>query len=184
MGRRGPPPKPTSLRRLEGNRARRPLPPDEPRPTPSRPTCPHWLGTVARREWRRVVPELERLGLIACVDGAALEAYCSSYEVMVLAAQQIARDGVTSTGIRGPVRHPALDAYQAGRRGVLEFCREFGLTPSARCRLHAPGETPAEDPMESLLSGTSANVTDLRALIDGPAAKGGDDAPGGGGRGA
>jgi P27 family predicted phage terminase small subunit len=105
-----------------------------------------------------------------------LEAYCTSYEVMVRAAQQLAEEGVTSTGIRGPVRHPALDAYATGRRGVLDFCREFGLSPSARCRLHAPGEAEADDPLESLLSGTSPRVTDLREAIYGKG--GGDDGDG------
>ena len=44
-----------------------------------RATCPKQLDTEARREWRRVAPELERMGLSTTLDRAALAAYCACW---------------------------------------------------------------------------------------------------------
>ena len=82
MGRRGPLPKPTAIRELEGDAGkqlhkRR----HEPKPRPvTGVQPPRWLGVIARTEWRRIVPELERLGLLTVIDLGTLEIYCDLYE--------------------------------------------------------------------------------------------------------
>src|SRR3989304_3311411 len=78
MGRRGPAAKPASLRLLEGNPGKRPIR-EGPKPRPLRPTCPSWLSPQAKAEWRRLAPELERLGLLTHLDRAAFAAYCQSF---------------------------------------------------------------------------------------------------------
>ncbi len=72
-------PKPAELRLLEGNRGHRPIPPVvKPRLTvDAKP--PRWMGRDAKAEWRRIVPELEAVGLLTRVDHALLEAYCATY---------------------------------------------------------------------------------------------------------
>jgi P27 family predicted phage terminase small subunit len=41
---------------------------------------PRWLGVMARNEWHRIVPELERLGFLTVIDLGTLEIYCDLYE--------------------------------------------------------------------------------------------------------
>jgi P27 family predicted phage terminase small subunit len=91
---RGRPPKPTALKVLNGNPGKRPLNKFEPKPKPILPKCPAWLDPAAKKEWRRVVPELERIGMLTCVDGAALGGYCQSYGRWVAAEQFIQKHGM------------------------------------------------------------------------------------------
>lgn len=153
MGARGPAPKPTALRVIEGNPSRRPLNKLEPRPRPARPPCPRWLLVDARKEWHRLVPELERLGLLTIVDGAALAAYCQEWGRYVDAQHQLARYGAlmkpTASGYiqENPYATVARKALQA----VKAFAAEFGLTPASRTRIAAP-PPPENDPWADILN--------------------------------
>jgi phage terminase small subunit len=57
---------------MRGNPGRRPLNAREPQPEPVAPDAPEELNEEARREWDRVVGELEINGLITRLDRAAL----------------------------------------------------------------------------------------------------------------
>lgn len=71
MGRRGPAPKPTELKRLQGNPGKRRLNDSEPRPVATLPRCPSHLTGEAKAEWRRVARGLYEAGLLTQVDRAA-----------------------------------------------------------------------------------------------------------------
>lgn len=133
---RGRPPKPTEIKILEGNPGKRPLNMNEPKPNPLVPECPEWLSDVAKKEWKRVVPELERLGLLTCVDGAALEGYCQSYARWVEAEQFMIKHGTIFKTPNGYIQQvPQVAIAQKYLNVVKAFCAEFGLTPSSRSRL-------------------------------------------------
>lgn len=152
MGRRGPAPKPTVLKVLEGNPGKRPLNQNEPKPKPIAPKCPSWLDKEAKREWKRVAPELERLGLLTVVDGAALAAYCQAYARWKQAEEIIKREGMTVTTESGYVMpHPAVKIAEKAQQLIKAFCAEFGLTPSSRSRMSLP-EQKEEDEFEEFLS--------------------------------
>ena len=57
-----PRPKPTAIRRLEGNRGKRAWNHDEPQPPDAMPRCPEHLAPVAKAEWRRVARTLHAHG--------------------------------------------------------------------------------------------------------------------------
>ncbi len=89
MGERGPAPKPTALKVLQGNPGKRALPKGEPRPpAPSPPPAPRWLGEEARREWRRVARALHGAGLLTEADHDALALYCETFASWRRAARQ------------------------------------------------------------------------------------------------
>lgn len=136
MGARGPAPKPTALKLLDGNAGHRPINRGEPRPRPVAPKCPAWLDREAKREWKRIAPALERLGLLTEVDGAALAGYCQSYARWKQCQEVLARDGLTfETGTGYVAARPEV---AIGNRALIEvraFCVQFGLTPSARARM-------------------------------------------------
>lgn len=136
----GRPKIPTAVKRLNGNPGKRPLPENEPEPDRTPPTCPAWLTAEAKREWRRVAPELERLGLLTCVDGAALASYCQSYARYVQADKQCK--------VNEACKHLAF---------VKAFCTEFGLTPSSRGRMSIPGKAPEQDPLDKMLDTVNQN---------------------------
>jgi phage terminase small subunit len=64
----GPPSKPTSLKLLDVNPGRRPIPVDDFRPATQIPECPPHLNGEARKEWDRITTELSRYGMISEVD--------------------------------------------------------------------------------------------------------------------
>lgn len=135
-------PKPLSLRILEGNPGHRPLPKNEPKPRPVAPPCPVWLLPAARREWRRVVPELLRLGLLTVVDRAALAGYCQAWAKVEAAERAIARNGLmTEDGKARPEVGIAAKEWAM----IRAFCAEFGLTPAARTRMAIAREQETDD---------------------------------------
>ncbi len=143
MGRRGPPKKPTALKRLQGNPGKRPLPKDEPAPPPadpklpdSMPVCPDFLDEAARAEWAEIVPQLVELKVLARLDRAALAAYCQAWSRWRMAELLLAGDGLTYMSATGVVKkHPAIAIAAEAQKLMRQFLIEFGLTPAARARL-------------------------------------------------
>lgn len=168
-GRPGPPPKPTELSLLEGNPGKRPLPKDEPRPDPGSRTPPPWLSMPARREWRRIVPHLARLGLFTVADWIAVAIYCEAVATYAVANRELnlrrrggsIEDAEEHLG-RQLIDHrdngsPMINPLVTIRRQALEdfraFAGEFGFTPSARRRLGTVPDTKDNDGFDDFLDG-------------------------------
>jgi P27 family predicted phage terminase small subunit len=132
MGQRGPAGKPTSLRLLHGDRPSR-VNLDEPKPRDLPPEPPDWLSNAAAAEWSRVVPDLLAMGTVTAADSIALGAYCESVARLQAASQLVAKAGLMLRDRDGEVRkNPAVAQARDAGNDVRLWCREFGLTPSAR----------------------------------------------------
>lgn len=139
MGQRGPAPKPTALKLLAGNPGKRRLNTSEPQPPRGAPGCPTWLDTEAKAEWRRIVPELERLGLLTKVDRAALAAFCQAWSDYKAAVQAVRQDGKTFLTESGYIaKNPMVTIMNEAADRLHKFGQQFGLSPASRTRLHAP----------------------------------------------
>ena len=86
---RGRRPKPTAIKRLEGNRSKRPLNEDEPELPVGCPNCPPHLSAAAREEWERLAPPLYRIGVLTVADRAAFAAYCQAHGRWVEAEERL-----------------------------------------------------------------------------------------------
>jgi P27 family predicted phage terminase small subunit len=149
MGKRGPSPKPTPIRVLEGNPSRRPINENEPKPTDGIPPMPPHLDRRARVVWRQIVPELSRLGLLTVVDGEALAAYCTAASMAYNARKVLKEKGMTFKTPSGYLQQrPEVSILNKAMHVIKAFAQEFGLTPSARTRLST--EQP-EDDLDALL---------------------------------
>lgn len=162
MGRRGPPPKPTAMKLLEGNPGKQKLNYAEPKPPVPRslPKPPTRLLKEAKQEWKRLMPALVSTGVLTEVDLAAFTELCQNYayylitdrKILALGEQGVYAMQKTTTGYMQ--QHPLLSLrrqyYEQWRRGLSDF----GLTPATRSRL-VTGESAGapEDPMERLLGG-------------------------------
>lgn len=148
----GPAPKPTRLRLLTGNPSKRPINDAEPQPKAVAPDPPAFLKREALAEWRRLAPELERLGLLTIVDGAALAAYCQAYQRWIQAEKMINRKGMVVETQNGYAQaHPAVAVAQKSMQLLRAFASEFGLTPASRSRISVSKKAEAEDPMKGLI---------------------------------
>ena len=164
MGRRGPPPKPTRLKVAAGNPGKRPLNPAEPQPAVEVPRCPAWLPKRAKAEWRRITPELHRLGLVALIDQAALSAYCVAVAEVEQATATLEAEGrvcvwpiFDKQGEKLGERlkaHPCVAMQRDAMAKVKAFVSEFGLSPASRTRVHGKPADGAADGREGRFFGT------------------------------
>lgn len=149
----GPPPKPTALKILEGNPGQRKLNTEEPKPTPGAPRPPADLKGEALAEWGRIVPELERLGLLSKLDRAYLVAYCEAWASFDAARAAMVEHGPLVRGRDGGlVKNPAAAVMKDAADMMLKFGSRFGMSPSDRSRLTVPLETPDDGPEGTVLS--------------------------------
>jgi P27 family predicted phage terminase small subunit len=160
MAKTGPKPKPTKLKLLEGNPGKRKLNKNEPRPANISSTCPDWLLDGAKKEWKRLSPQLEALGILTDIDRAAFAGYCQSFAKWKAAEQFLKKHGTT---YKIPKRDrdgnvvsvymapfPEVAIARASLEQLRQFAAEFGLTPSSRGRLSLAGED-LDDEFEKMI---------------------------------
>jgi P27 family predicted phage terminase small subunit len=154
---RGPRPKPRKLKVLEGTyRADRDggldLPPGAlPEPAWSR-VLPGKNGERLRKEasaeWRRVVPDLSRLGVLSHIDRSSIVAYCIQWARFVECLRRISVDGLelveeitnkAGATYKRRMRHPLETTVKDCETALNRYRQSFGLEPSSRGRLAVPG---------------------------------------------
>jgi len=150
MGKRGPAPKPTAQKVLEGNLGKRKLNTAEPQFAEGA-VPPPWLNDRAGAEWALVAAELQRLGMLMAVDRSTLGIYCSAvadveaFSAMIdeqgrmIEMPLLAKNGdaVLQDGKPVMIRraNPAMRWLNEARKLVRLFGSEFGFSPSMRTRI-------------------------------------------------
>ena len=156
MAIRGRKPKPTALKQLEGNPGKRPLNEHEPTPPKGTIRCPNWLEPEAKKEWKRLAPSLEAMGVLTTADLTAFAGYCQAYARWKEAEEFISQHGSIFQTPSGYVQQvPQVSIAQQNLKIMQSFCSDFGLTPATRSRIIAAGgdDTGSDDPMEAVLKG-------------------------------
>ncbi len=152
MAQRGRKPKPAEIKILEGNPGKRPIA-EHVKVSSQAPKCPTWLEPEAKKEWKRLVKQLEMIGILSEIDMTAFAGYCQAYARWKEAEEFISKHGVvvkTPSGYWQQVPHVSI--AQTYLKIMHKFCEEFGLTPSARSRsIAGTGGDDSSDPMESIL---------------------------------
>lgn len=153
-GTRGPLPKPAALKVLQGNPGKRALNlADGVNPRVEIPSAPKHLSTEAKKEWKRITPLLEELGLISGLDRAALGLYCqavgrlSELETAFNAKVRLQQDaGMEYAEAVYEVSHAVtpsgyaqqsvlVQLIRSSRQEVHRYLMHFGLSPAARARV-------------------------------------------------
>lgn len=170
MGLRGPAPKPTALRRLEGNPGKRKLPINEPEYDLGLPEMPAKISAGAKEVWNELIAEMSGAAVLRRVDKRALwqlaedEAlldfmYDGIYDAAELLRQRAAEQKKRLPGnpifalLQLPSGRAAMRSIRdLASRTILER-REFGLTPSSRSRISTAAEAAGADALEMKLCG-------------------------------
>jgi phage terminase small subunit len=94
MGERGPKPLPKNVHMLRGNASKLPVHAlsGAIEPEIEIPGCPKHLLPEARKEWKRITPELAALGLVSRIDRSALALYCQEWAWLVWHEQMLQRE--------------------------------------------------------------------------------------------
>jgi P27 family predicted phage terminase small subunit len=142
----GPPPKPTALKILEGNPGRRPLNMREPKPARKAPPMPPWLNDVAKKQWRKMVPILLRMGVLTEADGASLACWCSAYSILMDAHEKLRTAGILYVHNGYIQASPLLQIIKTQTDVMNRIGAEFGLSPASRVRIEVDGPAPKKAP--------------------------------------
>jgi P27 family predicted phage terminase small subunit len=136
----GPKPTPSKLKLLRGNPGRRPLNPAEPECEPATLDPPAWLEGDELLKWQETAPELLAAGLLATIDTDALLSYCNAWARWRVAEAHIKKHGPIIAAPSGyPVHSPYLAIADKALARMQAFQSEFGMSPSARSRVHVKG---------------------------------------------
>lgn len=146
----GPKPIPTELKRLAGNPGHRRLNDCEPKAPRGTPSCPKQLAGEARAEWKRITAELRGMGILAKTDRAAIALYCEHFRQWSEATADVVKNGTIvkqPNGWHGP--NPYLSVATKASAAMTRLLAEFGLTPSARSRIHVTDQTEDDDGLDA-----------------------------------
>ena len=140
MGKRGPSPTPANLVALRGNPGKRAINRNEPKPSSARITIPKHLDPDAKAAWKRLAPELKKLGLLTIVDVPLLSMLCTELATYWKACAEIESEGATQPS-RSYVRlSPYVGIRHQARAAIISLSDRFGMSPSARTSLSIQGE--------------------------------------------
>jgi len=154
MVKRGPAPKPTNLRLLQGETRPSRVNHDEPQPANKEPVPAEWFTPAVREVWDRTVRELRIMHLLAAADQDALAVYCQSVVNYQEAVKLVNAAGLVMRGRDGGVvKNPAIQMVRDFGAQVRVMANEFGLTPAARVGLSTKEKPSAGAGAERYLSG-------------------------------
>jgi P27 family predicted phage terminase small subunit len=148
MGRK---PKHPDFRLIEGNREKRPINTNVPRPEPVRPPCSKILDRIARRYWLYIVRELEAMGTLAHSDQGIIAAAANAYSRWHRAEEQLKAlakgpdqyTEVMKTKSGNWIQNPLVGIANAARDALVRYGSELGLSPTARAKINIDTPQPA-----------------------------------------
>jgi len=166
----GRPRKPTALRAREGNRGRRPLPPDEPQvpvlalddPMPDPPSTlseagrVHWFGEIGT--------SVHGMGVLTDVDLTALGILCEIYAEWVKLGNMIRSGGLTMEhiNIKGETvlkTRPEVARHEWATQALGVYLGKFGLSPADRARVSVVKKKPTQAQAAAAQAGAAPTGT-------------------------
>jgi P27 family predicted phage terminase small subunit len=162
-----PRPLPTHLKLVRGTLRKSRINTKEPRPPQGLPRIPTHLGGHARAAWLTYAPLLAGMGVLTKADAMALEALCVTYGEWRRHDAVLAREGETYSSpvldkrgdpvlddgvpVPGIIRaRPEVSLRADADRRLRAWLIEFGLSPSARSKVHAEPPTRRQPGQELL----------------------------------
>lgn len=150
---KGRKPKPTTLKRLQGNPGKRPLPQNEPAPVAisADEEPPAVLSDQAREYWPAIARELATVGVLTTMDRASLWLLVEAMADYIAAREAVEQCGDTmETGQGYHVVSPWMRQKWKAREHLLKLLVEFGMTPSSRSRVHVAKPPPKPNSFAAL----------------------------------
>jgi P27 family predicted phage terminase small subunit len=108
------------------------------------PLAPEYLDEEGARQWRTLVDQLDRAGMLQKTDLTVLAAYCLEWAMYVKHAKA-AMDGsdfyqtLSPEGVPTSFQvHPCTILANRALANCLKIASEFGFTPASRSRISVP----------------------------------------------
>lgn len=150
MGSRGPLPKPTLLKVMQGNPGKQKLNKSEPQPRRGVGDPIEEFHPEALAEFNRLKEEGERIGTLTVADRSAFLAYCQEWSRYLRAIRFLKQNGEVydEPDGYGNVRRKAQPEVKIAKEclnQVRAFGRELGLSPAARGPLQVKVDNDSDD---------------------------------------
>ncbi len=177
---KGRPKKPDELKILDGDPNKNRINNNRPKPPITRPSVPKHLSKRAKKEWRRLVVELEAQNLVSKIDRSILAAHCQAYgrweeaeEMITQTGSLIYQTGASTRTIQkknGDIEtikkggYPIISPYVSIANKAMEqmhrFGVEFGMTPASRTRISTNKAANPDDDLDDIVSQAEKIVAD------------------------
>lgn len=114
---------------------------------------PKSLDANARKEWRRLLPILERMRVLTEADGIALANLCVDYSLLQEAQASLVKTGLLTKNKKTEMIHqnPLIKVVAQTTDRVSRGLREFGLTPASRSRVQTVSDSKGGESLAALL---------------------------------
>lgn len=113
------------------------------------PDPPPWLGALECQHWQIITESLAAQGTIGAVDALAVAMMCSVLVEFQAADEDIKAKGMTGETDTGyEYQRPSVNIRAKAWARLLQMCRQFGMTPSARASILKKANEPEEDGIE------------------------------------
>lgn len=140
-----PQPIPTALKLITGNRGKRPLNQDEPKPKRVIPKAPLTLSKVGKKAWAEFTRLLDDMDILTEADATGVERMCEAYARVLECQDAMNKYGLIleyidpNTGDIMLKANPAAAALAKAEMLLKAYLAEFGLTPSSRSKVKTNG---------------------------------------------
>ena len=107
---------------------------------------------IVLAEWKRVAPELVRLGVLTVLDRSTFSVYCCLWKDYVEIRKELEKEGRTFTAENlMKKRHPLVAQLANTSQQLRLYGEMFGLDPIGRGRLDVGAPNQEPDPFEELM---------------------------------
>lgn len=122
---------------------------------------PKWLCKDGKKEYKRLIAELENTNILTNVDIGVVAICADAYVKMNQANEIIKKEGMlieytNKAGATNIIKHPALEVYAKYNDIYKKYLVEIGLSPSSRAKLsliNIENNNEKEDPLLKILRG-------------------------------
>lgn len=122
------------------------------------PVPPGRLAAVGAAEWRRLAPELHKMGVLTALDLTTLEMYCTVYARWINAERMLQPGEEVAETPNGFQQQSAwLLVVNNCIKQMQSLCAEFGMTPATRARIRMIEKQPEQLDLLSLLDQAAKN---------------------------
>ena len=105
--------------------------------------------TKAKKEWKRVVPELKKMDIVGRLDITNLVAYCNAYSKYVEATKALRGQPLTVPSPSGEKENPLINVQIKYAEMFRKFADQCGLTINSRLKWAATKTKQQEEQIES-----------------------------------
>ena len=111
-------------------------------------TPPAHLGKIAKKEYKRVVNDLQTLP-IRDLDRAVLENYCTWYGIYVEASEKVNEIGISvfSEDKGMWIQNPLVVTLEKATNNIKSCAAQLGLTVDSRMKMYVPKTEEKKDTM-------------------------------------